>query len=56
VIVQNEDGTLDAVTPEEGRKRMDAMEPERRALYEGELEPLPAGHKLTEEEDYTHKL
>ena len=31
VIVQNEDGTLEAVTPEEARKRMDAMEPERRA-------------------------
>jgi epoxyqueuosine reductase QueG len=39
VIVQNEDGTLDAVTPEEARKRMDAMTPERRALYEGEIEP-----------------
>ena len=39
VIVQNEDGTLDAVTPEEARKRLDAMTPERRALYEGEIEP-----------------
>ena len=56
VIVQNEDGTLDAVTPEEARKRLDAMEPERRAMYEGEIEPLPEEHKLTEEEDFTHKL
>ena len=39
MIVQNEDGTLDAVTPEEARKRLDAMTPERRALYEGEIEP-----------------
>jgi epoxyqueuosine reductase QueG len=39
VIVQNEDGTLEAVTPEEARKRLDAMTPERRALYEGEIEP-----------------
>jgi len=56
VIVQNEDGTLEAVTPEEGRKRLDAMEPERRALYEGEVEPLPEKHELTEEQDFTHKL
>jgi len=56
VIVQNEDGTLEAVTPEEARKRLDAMEPERRALYEGEIEPLPEEHDLTEEEDFTHKL
>jgi hypothetical protein len=56
VIVQNEDGTLEAVTPEEARKRLDAMAPERRALYEGEVEPLPEGHELTEEEDFTHKL
>ena len=56
VIVQNEDGTLETVTPEEARKRLDAMEPERRALYEGEVEPLPEGQELTEEEDFTHKL
>jgi hypothetical protein len=52
VVVQNEDGTLEAVTPEEARKRLVAMEPERRAMYEGELE----SQELTEEEDYTHKL
>ena len=40
------------MTPEEARKRLDAMAPERRALYEGELEP----QGLTEEEDFTHKL
>jgi epoxyqueuosine reductase len=56
VIVQNEDGTLEAVTPEEARKRLDAMDLERRALYEGEIEPLPEGHELTEEQDFTHKL
>jgi len=56
VIVQNEDGTLEAVTPEEARKRLDAMAPERRALYEGEIEPLPEKHDLTEEEDFTHQL
>jgi hypothetical protein len=56
VIVQNEDGTLEAVTPEEARKRLDAMAPERRALYEGEIESLPEEHDLTEEEDFTHKL
>jgi epoxyqueuosine reductase QueG len=39
VIVQNEDGTLDAVTPEEAKKRLAAMTPERRVLYEGEIEP-----------------
>jgi epoxyqueuosine reductase QueG len=41
VVVQNGDGTLDVMTPEEGLKRMEAMEPERRAMYEGELEPVP---------------
>jgi len=41
---------------EEARKKLDAMAPERRALYEGEPEPLPEGHVLTEEEDFTHKL
>ena len=52
VVLQNEDGTLEAMTPEEARKRLDAMDPERRAMYEGELE----SQALKEEEDYTHKL
>ena len=39
VVVQNDDGTLEAVTPGEARKRLDAMTPERRALYEGEIVP-----------------
>jgi epoxyqueuosine reductase len=37
VVVQNEDGTLEAVSPEEAEKRLVAMEPERRALYAGDL-------------------
>jgi epoxyqueuosine reductase QueG len=34
VIVQNPDGSLEAVSPEEGKKRLEAMSPEMRALYE----------------------
>lgn len=34
VVVQQEDGSLEAVTPEEARKHLTAMSPERRALYE----------------------
>jgi len=34
VIVQNPDGTLEAVSPEEGKKRLKEMDPETRALYE----------------------
>lgn len=34
VVVQNEDGSYVAVPPEEARKRLDAMEPEKRRLYE----------------------
>jgi hypothetical protein len=34
VVVQNADGTLEAVTPEEGKKRIAEMDPDRRALYE----------------------
>jgi len=37
VIVQNEDGTLEVVSPEEAEKRLAAMEPERRGLYAGNL-------------------
>jgi epoxyqueuosine reductase len=37
VIVQNEDGSLEAVSPEEAEKRLAAMTPERRALYAGNL-------------------
>ena len=56
VIVQNEDGTLEAVTPEEARKRMDAMEPERRAMYEGELEPDQNGQEEFEKQNLHYKL
>ena len=41
VIVQNEDGTLEAVAPDEARKRLDAMDPETRAMYEGPVEVDP---------------
>jgi epoxyqueuosine reductase QueG len=34
VIVQNPDGSMEAVSPEEGKKRLEAMDPETRALYE----------------------
>jgi epoxyqueuosine reductase QueG len=34
VVVQNEDGSLDAVTPEEAKQRMKGLSPERRAFYE----------------------
>lgn len=34
VVVQNEDGTLEAVSPDEARKRLDAMAPQRRKRYE----------------------
>jgi hypothetical protein len=33
VIVQNPDGTLEAVSPEEAAKRLAEMTPEDRALY-----------------------
>jgi epoxyqueuosine reductase len=38
VIVQDEDGTLRAVSPEEGEKCLMTMTPERRVLYAGDLE------------------
>ena len=34
VVVQNSDGSLEAVTPDEGKKRIAEMDPDRRALYE----------------------
>jgi epoxyqueuosine reductase QueG len=34
VVVQNADGTLEAVPPEEALRRLEAMPPERRGLYE----------------------
>ena len=34
VVVQNPDGSLDAVTPEEAKKRIAEMDPDTRALYE----------------------
>jgi hypothetical protein len=57
VIVQNGDGTLEAVTPEEARKRMDAMDPERRVMYEGEIETDPNAHEeLIQKQKFHHKL
>jgi hypothetical protein len=34
VVVQNADGSYCAVSPEEAKRRLAAMEPERRRLYE----------------------
>ena len=34
VVIQEEDGSLRAVSPQEARKHLDAMPPEKRALYE----------------------
>ncbi len=34
VVVQNPDGSLEGVSPEEARQRIGAMKPEQRALYE----------------------
>ena len=34
VVIQHPDGTLEAVSPDEARRRLDAMSPEQRALYE----------------------
>ena len=34
VIVQNPDGTLEAVSPEEAKKKLADMDPDTRALYE----------------------
>ncbi len=34
VIVQGEDGQLEAVSPKEAKRRLGEMSPERRALYE----------------------
>lgn len=34
VVVQHEDGTLEAVTPKEAESHLANMEPSRRALYE----------------------
>ncbi len=39
VIVQNEDGTLEAVSPQEAKDRLKAMPEDQRALYEGNLLP-----------------
>ncbi|MCP4682965.1 MAG: hypothetical protein GY864_11585 [Desulfobacterales bacterium] len=37
VVVQNQDGTTEAVTPEEARKRLDGMSEEVRSIYEGKV-------------------
>ena len=43
VVVQNEDGSLEGVHPDEAKKRLKAMPPERRRLYEGDA--VAAGKK-----------
>jgi epoxyqueuosine reductase QueG len=42
VVIQHPDGSLEAVSPDEARKRLDAMPPEQRALYEKPGPPLAA--------------
>ncbi len=37
VVIQAEDGTLEAVTPTKAKQRLDEMSLERRALYEGDI-------------------
>jgi hypothetical protein len=34
VVIQHPDGSLEAVSPERAREHLDAMPPERRAMYE----------------------
>ena len=34
VVVQNQNGSLEALRPEEARQKMEAMDPQRRAMYE----------------------
>ena len=34
VVVQNDNGTIEAISPEEVMQRMEAMDPQRRAMYE----------------------
>ncbi len=37
VVIQAEDGTLEAVTPKEAKQRLAEMTPEKRVMYEGEI-------------------
>jgi hypothetical protein len=55
VIVQNDDGTLEAVTPEEAKRRFEAMDPEMRALYEGPVEDDTRSHEEVIEDDDLHR-
>jgi epoxyqueuosine reductase QueG len=55
VIMQKEDGTLEAVTPEEAKIRFEAMDPEIRALYEGPVEPDTRSQEEVIEEDDIHR-
>jgi hypothetical protein len=47
VVVQNEDGSLVAVAPDEAEKRLAAMNRERRAMYEDDSEALEDGSQKT---------
>ena len=49
VVVQSADGRLEAVTPEEAEKRLAAMPPETRAIYDGELELTPELKSMAEQ-------
>jgi epoxyqueuosine reductase QueG len=39
VVIQNPDGSLEAFGPEEAMQRLAVMEPQRRAIYDGAIEP-----------------
>ena len=55
VVVQNEDGSLEAVTPEEAKRRFEAMDPAVRALYEGPVEPDKRDHEeVIDKDDLRH--
>jgi epoxyqueuosine reductase QueG len=49
VVVQKPDGTLEAVTPEQARCRLDNMPPDVRALYEGDLDITPEIRALADQ-------
>ena len=38
VVLQNEDGSLEVIPPDEAEQRLSAMAPEHRALYDGDLD------------------
>ena len=41
VVIQDPDGSVRAVTPDEARQHLDAMSADAKSLYEGDAEPPP---------------